>query len=55
MKIGVVGIGKMGAAIATRLLGLGHEVVVWNRSAEKAKAVSRRKSRRDAARIGERR
>ena len=40
MKIGVVGIGKMGAAIATRLLGLGHEVVVWNRSAEKAKAVS---------------
>ena len=40
MKIGVVGIGKMGGAIATRLLGLGHEVVVWNRSAEKAKAVS---------------
>jgi 3-hydroxyisobutyrate dehydrogenase len=40
VKIGVVGIGKMGAAIATRLLGLGHEVVVWNRSAEKAKAVS---------------
>jgi len=40
VKIGVVGIGKMGAAIATRLLELGHEVVVWNRSAEKAKAVS---------------
>jgi len=40
VKIGVVGIGKMGGAIATRLLGLGHEVVVWNRSAEKAKAVS---------------
>lgn len=35
MKIGVVGIGKMGAAIAGRLLGLGHEVAVWNRSAEK--------------------
>src|SRR5436305_14946907 len=40
VKIGIVGIGKMGAAIATRLLGLGHEVVVWNRTAEKAKAVS---------------
>ncbi len=35
MKIGVVGIGKMGAAIAERLLGLGHEVTVWNRSAGK--------------------
>lgn len=35
MKIGVVGIGRMGAAIAERLMGLGHEVTVWNRSAEK--------------------
>jgi 3-hydroxyisobutyrate dehydrogenase len=35
LKIGVVGIGKMGAAIAGRLLALGHEVTVWNRTAEK--------------------
>jgi 3-hydroxyisobutyrate dehydrogenase len=39
LKIGVVGIGKMGAAIAERLMGLGHEVTVWNRSAGKAAAL----------------
>src|SRR5262249_6072663 len=36
MKIGVAGLGKMGAAIAARLIEVGHEVTVWNRSAEKA-------------------
>ncbi len=41
MKIGVVGIGKMGAAIAERLLALGHEVTVWNRTAEKTKALAK--------------
>ena len=40
MKIGVVGIGKMGAAIASRLMGLGHEVAVWNRTAEKTRALA---------------
>ena len=40
MKIGIAGMGRMGAAIATRLLGLGHEVAVWNRSAEKAHALA---------------
>lgn len=39
MKIGILGIGRMGAAMATRLLGLGHEVFVWNRSPEKAQAL----------------
>ncbi len=34
-RIGVAGIGRMGGAIAARLLELGHEVTVWNRSAEK--------------------
>ncbi|HET7364815.1 MAG TPA: NAD(P)-dependent oxidoreductase [Burkholderiales bacterium] len=38
MKIGVAGIGKMGAGIAARLAGLGHEMMVWNRSAHKAQA-----------------
>jgi 3-hydroxyisobutyrate dehydrogenase len=40
MRIGVAGIGKMGAAIAARLIEAGHEVVVWNRTPDKAKAVS---------------
>ena len=40
MKIGVVGIGKMGAAIAERLMGQGHEVAVWNRTAAKTQALA---------------
>jgi 3-hydroxyisobutyrate dehydrogenase len=36
MKIGVAGLGRMGAAIAKRLIDVGHDVVVWNRSAAKA-------------------
>jgi 3-hydroxyisobutyrate dehydrogenase len=36
MKIGIAGIGKMGAGIAARLASLGHEMMVWNRSADKA-------------------
>ncbi len=33
MKIGIAGIGKMGAAIAQRLMEVGHAVTAWNRSA----------------------
>lgn len=36
MRIGIAGTGKMGSAIATRLLGLGHQVTVFNRSRERA-------------------
>src|SRR5215471_3173436 len=32
MKIGVCGTGRMGASIAQRLIAVGHEVAVWNRS-----------------------
>jgi hypothetical protein len=32
MKIGIAGTGRMGTAIAKRLAGLGHRVVVWNRT-----------------------
>jgi 3-hydroxyisobutyrate dehydrogenase len=32
MKIGVAGLGRMGSAIAKRLMEQGHEVTVWNRS-----------------------
>jgi 3-hydroxyisobutyrate dehydrogenase len=35
MKIGVAGLGKMGSAVAERLIECGHELVVWNRSPEK--------------------
>jgi 3-hydroxyisobutyrate dehydrogenase len=40
MRVGVAGIGKMGAAIAARLTEVGHEVAVWNRTPDKAKAVT---------------
>jgi 3-hydroxyisobutyrate dehydrogenase-like beta-hydroxyacid dehydrogenase len=35
-RVAVVGLGGMGSRIAERLLGAGHEVLVWNRSADKA-------------------
>lgn len=37
MRIGIAGTGRMGAAIAARMLQVGHDVSVWNRSADKAK------------------
>jgi 3-hydroxyisobutyrate dehydrogenase len=40
MKIGVAGLGAMGAAIAARLIEVGHEVTVWNRTADKAKPLA---------------
>lgn len=40
MKVGVAGIGRMGAAIAERLLKHGHEVTVWNRTRAKADALA---------------
>src|SRR5215472_3023514 len=40
MRIGVAGIGRMGAAIAQRLIEVGHTVTVWNRSADKVKPVA---------------
>ncbi|MEV7040297.1 NAD(P)-binding domain-containing protein [Amycolatopsis sp. NPDC051061] len=35
-QMGVLGLGRMGAALAGALLGAGHDVVVWNRSPLKA-------------------
>src|SRR4051812_45123720 len=37
MMIGVCGTGRMGSAIAQRLMSVGHEVSVWNRNAAKTK------------------
>ena len=39
-KIGWIGAGRMGAAIATRLLAAGTEVWVWNRTRSKAEALA---------------
>src|SRR5690242_13136477 len=33
--IGVVGLGRMGSRVARRLLDTGHEVIIWNRSAQR--------------------
>ena len=35
MKIGIIGIGMLGEAVALNLLNLGHDVVVYNRTKEK--------------------
>src|SRR5438270_11400995 len=39
MDIAVLGMGRMGQAVARRLLGGGHDVVVWNRSPGRAEKV----------------
>ncbi len=39
MKIGIAGTGRMGEAIGYRLMGLGHELAVWNRTPEKTKGL----------------
>ena len=40
MQIGIAGLGRMGAAIAERLMEVGHTLTVWNRSPGKAKALT---------------
>jgi 3-hydroxyisobutyrate dehydrogenase len=35
MEIGIAGVGRMGTAIAERLMEIGHTVTVWNRSKDK--------------------
>src|ERR1700675_2250824 len=40
MKIGIAGTGRMGTAIAQRLMNLGHELIVWNRTAAKTQPLA---------------
>ncbi len=40
MKVGIAGTGRMGSAMAQRLMGLGHELTVWNRTAEKTRELA---------------
>jgi 3-hydroxyisobutyrate dehydrogenase-like beta-hydroxyacid dehydrogenase len=42
MKVGFIGLGRMGAAMAGRLIAGGHEVGVYNRTAEKLKPLAER-------------
>src|SRR5215204_2307761 len=38
--LGFIGLGTMGADMAKRLIDSGHDVLVWNRSSEKAEALT---------------
>src|SRR5215813_346632 len=40
MRVGVAGLGRMGAAMAARLAEVGYQVSGWNRSAEKARPLA---------------
>jgi 3-hydroxyisobutyrate dehydrogenase-like beta-hydroxyacid dehydrogenase len=42
LSVGLIGLGNMGTAIAERLLEAGHELVVYNRTPEKATALGAR-------------
>ena len=46
MKLGFIGIGLMGRPMTLRLLAAGHEVTVWNRSADKLAPVLDKGARR---------
>jgi len=45
VRVGVAGLGRMGAVLAGRLLDAGHEVTVWNRSPGAAAALAVRGAR----------
>jgi 3-hydroxyisobutyrate dehydrogenase-like beta-hydroxyacid dehydrogenase len=40
MKVGFIGLGRMGAGMAASLIGAGHEVTVYNRTPAKAEALA---------------
>ena len=40
MQVGVAGLGAMGGNVAARLIEVGHQVTVWNRTPEKAKPLA---------------
>src|SRR3546814_10392345 len=42
MKVTVLGLGRMGTAIAERLVDAGHEVAVWNRTPGRAEGLTSR-------------
>ena len=52
MKIGFIGLGNMGAPMASHLLKAGHEVIVYNRTAEKVQPLVHQGARR-ASKVAE--
>ena len=40
MKVGIAGTGRMGSAMAQRLMSLGHGLTVWNRTPEKTRELA---------------
>ena len=40
MRVALLGVGLMGRPMAQNIAGAGHELHVWNRTVEKARAVS---------------
>lgn len=48
MRIGVCGTGKMGSAMAERLIEVGHDVAVWNRNAAKTANLTARGAQKAA-------
>jgi 3-hydroxyisobutyrate dehydrogenase-like beta-hydroxyacid dehydrogenase len=52
MKVGFIGLGNMGAGMAMNLLKTGHEVTVYNRTANKAQALVD-KGARQAAQVAD--
>ena len=58
MKVGFIGLGRMGTAMANRILGAGHDIAVYNRTASKcadlvAAGAKLAGSAADAARFGD--
>src|SRR4051812_10954247 len=58
MKVGFIGTGRMGQAMVLRMLGAGHDVGIYNRSAGKTKPLAEAGARvltsiADASRYGE--
>jgi len=41
MKVGIIGTGLLGKAVATRLLNTGHSVIVYNRTVEKTESLKK--------------
>jgi len=52
MKVGFIGLGHMGAAMAANLVQAGHEVTVYNRSADKRRSLIERGAR-EATRVAD--
>jgi 3-hydroxyisobutyrate dehydrogenase-like beta-hydroxyacid dehydrogenase len=46
MRVGFIGLGSMGSAMAARLIDSGHELSVWNRSSGAAEQLAQRGARR---------